>query len=165
MAETKLEKEHQVFIVQSLASFERLVDVQDALKQFFEIEISLPAIIHYDIRNPKFPAKWKSLFLRCRNKFLKDAAKIPISNKAFRLSKLQNMFDQEEKSKIQNKVAMRAILEQAAKESGDVFSNKQKLEHTGKDGAPIETKQSVDLSKLTTEELMQWKKLVEKTNG
>lgn len=139
MAEGKLETVHQVFIIQQLAVFERPKDVQDALKQKFDIEISLPGVVYYDISNPVLPKKLKALFNAARNKFLKDSSKIPIANKSYRLSKLQRMFEAEESEspRLQNKKAMRAILEQAAKESGDAFTNRQKHEHTGKDGAEI----------------------------
>jgi hypothetical protein len=46
------------------------------------------------------------------------------------------------------------LLEQAAKEAGGAYTNKQKLEHTGKDGGPIRTAAGpVDLSDLTDDEL------------
>ena len=35
------------------------------------------------------------------------------------------------------------LLEQAAKEVGEAYTNRQRLEHTGKDGGPIETEQRV----------------------
>jgi hypothetical protein len=167
MAENKLDPQHQVFIVQSLATYERPKAVQDTLKQNFDVEITLQGVLHYDISNPDLLKKWKTLFNSTRAKFLKDSMRIPIANKSYRLQKLQRMFETEESAvpQLQNKKRMQAILEQAAKESGDAFTNKQKLEHTGKDGAPIETKQAVDLSKLSTDELVEWKKLMEKTNG
>lgn len=142
MAESKLEAGHQVFIVQQLAMFERAVDVRDLLKQKFDIEISLQAVCYYDISNPSLNKKLKTLFQRTRKRFLDDSASIPIANKSFRLKKLQQMFDREENqdARVQNKKAMREILEQAARESGDAFTNRQKHEHTGKDGSELAPK-------------------------
>lgn len=139
MAESKLESAQQHFVVQQLAMFERPVDVQRALKQNFEIEISLPGVIYYDISNSDLPKKLKILFNSTRKKFLENSGKIPIANKSYRLSKLQKMFEAEEEEipRMQNKKAMAAILEQAAKESGDAFSNQQKHEVTGKDGKDL----------------------------
>lgn len=139
MAEGKLESVHQVFIVQQLACFERPKGVLDLLKQNFDIEISLQAVCYYDISNPQLPKKLKTLFNSTRNKFLKDSSKIPISHKSYRLTKLQKMFEAEESEipRLQNKKAMRAILEQAAKESGDAFTNRQKHEVTGADGKSL----------------------------
>lgn len=131
MAESKLEAEHQIFIVQQLAVFERPKSVQTKLKEIFEIEIALSSIVYYDISNKDLPKKWKTLFSSTRRKFLNNSAAIPIANKSFRLQKLQNMFERQENDKLQNTVEMRATLEQAAKETGDAFSNKQKLEHSG----------------------------------
>ena len=139
MSEKKLESIHQQFVVQQLAMFSRAVDVQKALKQDFEIEISLPGICYYDISNPALPKKLKTLFNSTRRNFLKNSDKIPIAQKSFRLMKLQKMFETEENEtpRMQNKKAMRELLEQAAKESGDAFTNKQKHEVTGKDGSAL----------------------------
>lgn len=41
----------------------------------------------------------------------------------------------------------------------------ERTELTGKDGGAIETKQTVDLSKLSNSELIEFKKLLAKTNG
>lgn len=46
--------------------------------------------------------------------------------------------------------AYRGVLDDIAKELGD---RKQNIEHTGKDGGPIEQKHEIDLSKLTDDEL------------
>lgn len=139
MAEGKLDNQHQIYIIQQLAVYERPTTIQEALKQVFDIEITLPAVSYYNISNPELPAKLKTLFNTTRKKFLKDSSTIPIANKSYRLQKLQRMFETEENElpRFQNKKQMRAILEQAAKESGDAFTNQQKHEHTGKDGKDL----------------------------
>lgn len=164
MAENKLASHTQIFVVQQLAMFERPKAIQEALKQNFDVEISLPGISYYDISNKDLPKKLKTVFNSTRRKFLKDSASIPIANKSYRLSKLQKMFETEEDQKpvLQNKRAMREILEQAAKESGDAFTNKQKHEVTGKDGGPIKTENKTDLSKLSTDELLQLQEIQNK---
>lgn len=141
MTENKLDPIHQIFIVQQLAMFERGVDVQEALKGEFDIEISLPAISWYNITNPDLPKKFKQLFTKTRNDFLKDASKIPISHKSYRLKILNKQLDHELSLKpiLQNKKAQREILKQAAEESGDALTNKQKIELTGKDGEQLKT--------------------------
>jgi hypothetical protein len=131
MAESKLESEHQVFIVEQLAVFERPKAVQTKLKEFFGLEIALSSIVYYNISNKDLPKKWKTLFNATRKKFLEKTSSIPIANKSFRLQKLQNIFEKQEDEKLQNTVEMRATLEQAAKEVGDVFTNKQKIEEKG----------------------------------
>lgn len=137
MAESKLETIHQIFVITQLAMFERPKTVQTRLKEIYEVEISLPAILHYDISNSDLLKKWKTLFNKTRKKFLEDSAKIPIANKSYRLQKLQNMFEKEEIATKQNTVAMRDILEQAAKESGDVFTNKSQVRLSDPKGEPL----------------------------
>lgn len=139
MAESKLETSHQIFIVQHFAMFERAIDIQEALKQNFGVEISLQAVCYYNAENGNLTKKLKSLFNRTRKKFIEDSSAIPIAHKSYRLKKLQQMFEKEESenAKLQNKKAMREILEQSAKESGDAYTNKQKHEHTGKDGDAV----------------------------
>lgn len=111
--------------------FERPKSVQTKLKEHFDVEITRQSILHYDISNKKLSKEFKRIFNATRKKFLKDSEAIPIANKNFRLQKLQNMFDAQEDAPLQNTVVMRDILEQAAKESGDVFTNKQKIENSG----------------------------------
>lgn len=164
MAENVLEGSHQVFIVQHLAMFERPKAVQKLLKQNFDVDISLQAVCYYEISNGNLSKDLKKLFTKTRNDFLKDSSKIPIAQKSYRLMKLYKMFEAEEDQNpaIQNKKAMRELLKQAALEAGDAFTNKQKVEHTGADGGPIKTENKADLSKLSTEELLQLQEIQSK---
>jgi len=62
---------------------------------------------------------------------------IPIANKAYRLRVLQRMSMTAENMK---NIGMTAqLLEQAAKEVGEAYTNRQKVEHTGANGGPIES--------------------------
>lgn len=45
--------------------------------------------------------------------------------------------EREADPRMQNKKGMQGILEQAAKEWGDAFTNRQKHEHTGNDGKDL----------------------------
>lgn len=128
MTEKKLEKEHQLFIVQQLAIFEQPRTVRAKLKEIYDIEISLPGIQHYQVTSKELSKELKKIFNATRKKFLKDSSAIPIANKNVRLQKLQNIFDKQEVEQIQNTVEMRATLEQAAKESGDAFTNKRVID-------------------------------------
>ncbi|MDH8602355.1 DUF2280 domain-containing protein, partial [Klebsiella pneumoniae] len=74
------------------------------------------------------------LFNRTRDRFLNEISDIPIANKAYRLRVLQRMSTTAEGMKNLGMTAQ--LLEQAAKEVGDAYSNKQKFELTGKDGGP-----------------------------
>ncbi|MGV1223480.1 DUF2280 domain-containing protein, partial [Klebsiella pneumoniae] len=70
-----------------------------------------------------------------RDRFLNEISDIPIANKAYRLRVLQRMSTTAEGMKNLGMTAQ--LLEQAAKEVGDAYSNKQKVELTGKDGGPL----------------------------
>lgn len=163
MSEVKLERYIQIFIIQQLAMFERGTAIQKALKDEYEIDVSRAAISYYK-DNPDLPKDLKKLFTKTKNDFLKDSSKIPIAQKSYRLMKLYKMFEAEEDQNpaLQNKKRMSALLEQAAKESGDAYTNKQKIEHTGADGGPIKTETKADLTKLSTEELLQLQEIQSK---
>jgi len=135
MAEGKLPKDVKIYIVQQLATWELASVIRDEIKEQFGIEVTLQAIDYY--RPEKSSKKWKTLFDETRAKFIKDTASIPISNKAFRLRELHGLYTKQKKrpDMLQNPAEMRAVLEQAAKESGNQFTNR--TEHTGKGGTPL----------------------------
>ncbi len=141
MAENKLEKEHQIFVVQQLAIFERPKTVRSRLKENFGIEISLPGIQHYQITSKELSPDLKKIFNSTRKKFLANSLLIPLANKNVRLQKLQNLFDKQEDELRQNPVEIRATLKQVAEEMGDVYTNKQRHEL------------KINVSELTDEEL------------
>lgn len=161
MSKAKLRKEHQIFVVVQLATYERPTDVQEALKRDFGVEVSLPAILNYDISNPDLAVKWRELFTQTRQNFIDDTSLVPIAVRSWRLKQLQKMFDAElaQPTIMQNKKGMRATLEMAAKESGEAFTNKFKHEHTGKDGKPLGprtiTINVVESDSILTEEVPQ----------
>lgn len=126
-----LNDEHKLFIVQQLAMFERPQAVCDLVKENFGLEIERSHVFYYELSNPKLPPKWKEIFENTRKNFLENVSDIPIANKSFRLRELDRLYQKQKSSKVENVVEARATLEQAAKESGDVFTNKQKVEHKG----------------------------------
>ncbi|HDE2557988.1 TPA: DUF2280 domain-containing protein, partial [Klebsiella pneumoniae] len=54
---------------------------------------------------------------------------IPIANKAYRLRALDRMMTKAES--MRNMALAASLMEQAAKECGDAYTNKQKVEHSG----------------------------------
>lgn len=128
----------KVFIVERLACFDTPTEVQKAVKQAFGVEVSLPQLTAY---NPNLAAgqrlsqTLKDVFNATRKKFLEDTSGIAIAHKAYRLRVLDRLLEKLER---QGNVAMVAqLLEQAAKEEGGAFTNKQKVEHAGKGGGPL----------------------------
>jgi hypothetical protein len=128
----------KVFIVERLACFDTPTEVQKAVKQAFKVDVSLQQLTAY---NPKLAAgerlsqTLKDLFEVTRKRYLDDTSGIAIANKAYRLGVMQKLLDTALSKG--NVGVIPQLLEQAAKEEGGAFTNKQKLEHAGKDGGPL----------------------------
>ncbi|OUM76513.1 hypothetical protein AST20_17940 [Acinetobacter baumannii] len=76
--------------------------------------------------------KYVELFESTREKFDEGLIDIPIANKYYRLKQYQRQLDRTRNVKTALK-----ILEQAAKDIGGQFTNRQEI--TGKDGGPLQT--------------------------
>ncbi|MBN3822338.1 DUF2280 domain-containing protein [Burkholderia sp. Ac-20384] len=143
------------FIVQALACYDTPTEVADSVKAEFGIEVSRVQVAQYDptkVAGKGVGKKWVELFHATRERFRREVAEIPIADQAYRLRQLGRLFDRTARSG--NTVGAAQLLEQAAKEAGGAFTNRQKLEHTGKDGSPIKTAAvPVDLDELTDAEL------------
>lgn len=138
MAQGKLSEEAKAFIVQSLACFDAPSVVADAVRKEFGVEVKPQSVEAYDPTKragAKLSPKWRSLFDLARDEFLKDTGRIAIANRSVRLRALQRMADKAEG--MRNLALAAQLYEQAAKEMGEAYSNRQRLEHTGKDGSPI----------------------------
>ncbi|MBF1959131.1 DUF2280 domain-containing protein, partial [Klebsiella pneumoniae] len=81
--------------------------------------------------------KWVELFHETRKRFQTELSDIPIANKAYRLRALDRMMNNAEK--MRNIALATEIIEQAAKECGDAYTNKHKFEHSGPNGGAIQT--------------------------
>lgn len=143
-----LSTEVKAFIVQSLACFETPTKVIELVKAEFNIQVSRQQVSQYTPGNAmaaKLSQKWIDLFKTTRERFQNEIADIPIANKAYRLRVLDRIAATTEKMK--NLPLTVQVLEQAAKEVGDAYTNRQKVEHTGANGGPIQT------ADLTNEQL------------
>ncbi len=126
----------KIFIVQSLACRDTPQEVADAVKQEFKIEIERQQVAAYDptkSRGKDLSKKFVDLFHKTRADFDAGLIDIPIANKHYRLKQYQKQLERNAK----NVVMSLKILEQAAKDVGGQFTNRQEI--TGKDGKPIET--------------------------
>lgn len=129
MNKHKLSDEQKRFIVQALACFDSPSDVADAVKEEFGIEVSRQLVQTYDPTKhagKDLAKKWIAVFHASREEFLASTAKIPIANRAFRLREMEGNYRRLKRQK--NYVAANAVLEQAAKECGDVYTNKTKID-------------------------------------
>ena len=126
----------KIFIVQALACRDTPQEVAEAVKQEFKIELDRRQCASYDPTKPagqNLSKKFVQLFEETRKKFDEGLIDIPIANKHFRLKQYQKQLERNAK----NTVMSLKILEQAAKDVGGQFTNRQEI--TGKDGKPIET--------------------------
>lgn len=126
----------KIFIVQALACRDTPQEVAEAVKQEFGIQIDRMQCSSYDPTKQagrNLGKELKKLFEETREKFDAGLIDIPIANKHYRLKQYQKQLERNSK----NVVMSLKILEQAAKDTGGQFTNRQEI--TGKDGKPIET--------------------------
>lgn len=126
------------FIVQALACYDTPTEVATALKDEMGVEAPRTQVAQYDptkVAGAKLSKKWRDLFEDTRKKFREAVAEIPIADQAFRLRALGKIYDRHMTRG--NVVAAAAVLEQAAKEQGGMFTNKREV--SGPNGGPIPT--------------------------
>ncbi|MCK0552566.1 DUF2280 domain-containing protein [Pantoea ananatis] len=135
-----LKGEVKAFIVQSLACFDTPSMVVESVKKEFGISITRQQVESHDPTKSNgkgLAKKWVDMFNDTRNRFQTEIADIPIANKAYRLRTLDRMATRTETMK--NFALTAQLIEQAAKEVGDAYTNRLKVESTGANGGPIKT--------------------------
>lgn len=135
-----LSPEVKAFIVQALACFDTPTQIAEQVKQEFGLTITIQQVSSYDPTKAiakNLGQKWIDLFNATRSRFQTEISDIPIANKAYRLRMLNRMATKAET--MRNLALTASLVEQAAKECGDAYTNRQKVEHTGKNGGPIES--------------------------
>ncbi|HAT3644133.1 TPA: DUF2280 domain-containing protein [Raoultella ornithinolytica] len=135
-----LKPEVKAFIIQMLACYDTPSQVVEAVQKDFGITITRQQVETHDptkVSGKTLAKKWVDMFNATRDRFLNEISDIPIANKAYRLRVQQRMSMTAENMK---NIGMTAqLLEQAAKEVGEAYTNRQKVEHTGANGGPIES--------------------------
>lgn len=124
-----LKGEVKAFIVQSLACFDTPSQVVEAVKKEFGLTITRQQVESHDptkANGKGLAQKWVDMFHAARDRFQNEISDIPIANKAYRLRALDRMATKTEGMK--NFALTAQLMEQAAKEMGDVFTNKQRVE-------------------------------------
>ncbi|KAA1063443.1 DUF2280 domain-containing protein [Enterobacter mori] len=135
-----LKGEVKAFIVQSLACFDTLSQVVELVKKEFGLSITRQQVESHDPTKANgrgLAQKWVDMFNATRERFQNEISDIPIANKAYRLRVLDRMATRAEGMK--NLALTAEIIEQAAKECGDAYTNKHKFEHSGPNGGAIQT--------------------------
>lgn len=135
-----LKGEVKAFIVQSLACFDTPSQVVESVKKEFGLSITRQQVESHDPTKANgrgLAQKWVDMFNATRERFQTEISDIPIANKAYRLRVLDRMATRAEVMK--NLALTAEIIEQAAKECGDAYTNKHKFEHSGPNGGAIQT--------------------------
>jgi hypothetical protein len=120
-----LRDEVKAFVVQALACFDTPSQVVASVKAEFGLDVSRQQCEAYDPTKyvgRNLHLKWKTLFEDTRARFREETAEIPIANRAYRLRTLGRMAEKAENMK--NMALTAQLLEQAAKEVGDVYVNR-----------------------------------------
>ncbi|MEG2264885.1 MAG: DUF2280 domain-containing protein [Acinetobacter sp.] len=127
----RITKKVKLFIVRMLAEFETPTQAAKTVKEIFNLDVSPQQCESYD------PTKriGQDLSQELRDKFFEyrrianeELESIPIANKRYRLQLLQGLVDEHPN----NPVFTPKWIEQAAKEMGGQFTNKQEVDHTSK---------------------------------
>lgn len=122
----------KLYCVGRLACYDSPSDVVKGLKEELGIDARRSQVQAYDpttAQGSRLSKDLADIFHETRKKFLEDTTSIPIANKAVRLRMLQRSVDAA--ASRGNHSLMASLLEQAAKEVGDSFTNRQKLEQSG----------------------------------
>lgn len=127
-----LKPDVKAFIIQSLACYDTPSQVVEAVQKEFGINITRQQAESHDptkASGKTLAKKWVELFNATRERFQNEISDIPIANKAYRLRALDRMMTKAES--MRNMALAASLMEQAAKECGDAYTNKQKVEHSG----------------------------------
>lgn len=140
-----LRDEVKAFIVQALACFDTPSQVVVSVKERFGLEVTRQQCEAYDPTKyvgRNLHVKWQTLFNDTRKRFREETAEIPIANRAFRLRAMNRFVERAETMK--NIGLAMQILEQAAKEVGDVYVNRNRKDQPDDEPA-IPTRIQVDV--------------------
>jgi hypothetical protein len=147
MGTRRLKNEVQIFIVTEFARWRTPTQIAEAVKEEFGLNLDRQRVAFYnpDRGGKQLPQKWKDLFAEMRRAYLADVGSVGIAHRAFRLSMLHRLaVAAEERGQV---VVALSALEQAAKEQGDLFTNKRRVEVEDK------RRKLADLLGVSTDEL------------
>ena len=139
----RLSDKHKLFLVQQLATFATPSEARDALNKIHGVEVELDQVVFYNpetANGARLAQKWKDAFSEARARFKRETEDIAVANKAYRLRELQRIIETTKSPKLKMEA-----MEQAAKEVGDVYTNRRV--HSGS--------LNVDWGALTDEQLDQ----------
>jgi hypothetical protein len=123
----RLTSEHKAFVIRGFARFQTVPEITAGLKEKFGVEVSTHQLYGYhpDSVNFRVSKQWLELFNREREAFLRNVDSIGIANKTVRLQRLEQACVVALARK--NIKLAAELMEQAAKEMGEVFTNKREI--------------------------------------
>lgn len=125
----KLTAEQKIFIIQRLAVFDTPEQVAKAFTEAYGQNITRMQAESYDPNKAaghNLSDKLRKVFEDTRTTFLTNLQDIPIANKAYRLRLLDKLARNADGKN--NAVLAAAMAEQAAKEMGEHYTNRQRIE-------------------------------------
>lgn len=122
----RINKKVKLFIVRMLAEFETPTEAAKAVKEIFNVEVTPQQCEAYDPTKKigkDLSDEFRKLFFEIRRKANEELEAIPIANKRYRLQLLQQLVEKFP----DNPVLTPKWAEQAAKEMGGLFTNRQEV--------------------------------------
>ena len=126
----RLNDKHKALLVEALATFSTPSEARDELNRVFGVEVELDQVVFYNpttANGARLADKWKTMFDEARQRFKREVEDIAIANKAYRLRELQRIIETTKSPKLKMEA-----MEQAAKEVGDVYTNRRHVAHSGR---------------------------------
>lgn len=149
----KMEEKHRAWLVVRWACYGRTSEILAEFAVEFGFQVPSNRARNYDLSGIRTKdeakkrgvAKWFDLFAQSRAEFEASIGDIPIASAAYRIKKLDEMFEQALEKR--NFRSAAALLEQAAKETGGMFSNRRIMNATvevtdNRDETPIDVQRS-----------------------
>jgi len=134
-------------IIQRLATFVAHSEIIAELRDQHGIELTFRQVAYYDpdSSGTDLAGQWRELHRKTREAFINDTSRIAVTHRAFRLQELADLYRTAKKSR--NAMLAAQLLEQAAKEVGEAYTNKRIL------GTEDPMKALAETLGLTVEEL------------
>lgn len=122
-----LNSEQKAFIVRLYARFDGTGEVCRAFRERYGLDLPTQQAVHYNAAGPSYQGapKWRELFHAERKAFLENVDAIGIANKTVRIQRLEYLCALALSRK--NIKLASELMEQAAKEMGEVFTNRREV--------------------------------------
>lgn len=119
------------FIVQELATYKGPTEVAERVQEEFGVEVYKQQVQYYDptVGRQKPAEKWRAIFESTREAFKEEVGRHGIAIRSFRLQELEDLYRRAKR--MGNFPLAAELLEQAAKELGEKYTNKKALALSG----------------------------------